>query len=122
MTRHLTVAVCQSGPVPRRASRAETVARLVHLLEQAAAQGAQLAVFPELALTSFFPRWALEDRREIAAFFEPEMPGAETKALYQSAKRLRIGFALGYAERAGEGMQERRFNTMSLVGPDGRTL
>jgi N-carbamoyl-D-amino-acid hydrolase len=119
MTRHLTLAVCQLGPVPRSAIRSDTVGRLVQLLEQAAVQGAQLAVFPELALTTFFPRWSIDDPREIEAFFETEMPGAETKALYQTAKRLRMGFAIGYAERAAEG---RRFNTMSLVGADGQTL
>jgi len=122
MNRFLTLAVCQMGPVPRSASRAETVARLVHLLEQAAAQGAELAVFPELALTTFFPRWALDDPQEIVSFFESEMPGPRTQVLYQTAKRLGIGFALGYAERLGEGVMERRFNTMDLVGRDGRTL
>jgi len=122
MTRHLTLAVCQTGPVSRTASRTDTVARLVHLLEQAAAQGAELAVFPELALTTFFPRWALEDAREVAAFFENEMPGPETQILYQAAQRLRIGFAIGFAERVREGIQEHRFNTMDLVGDDGRRL
>jgi predicted amidohydrolase len=122
MTRHLTLAVCQTGPVPRSTTRAETAARLAHLLEQAAAQGAELAVFPELALTTFFPRWAIEDEREIAAFFENEMPGPETKAVFEAAQRLRIGFALGYAERVRDSKTERRFNTMDLIAEDGRTL
>jgi N-carbamoyl-D-amino-acid hydrolase len=122
MTRHLTLAVCQTGPVPRAASRTETVGRLVHLLERAASQGAQLAVFPELALTTFFPRWAIDDEREIAEFFETEMPGRETRPLYQAAQRLRIGFSIGYAEQLRDGTHSRRFNTMDLVGADGRML
>src|SRR5579862_7908015 len=122
MTRHLTLAVCQMGPVPRSASRRETVDRLVHLLELAAGQGAELAIFPELALTTFFPRWAIEEEKEIAAFFENEMPGPETKRLYQAAQRLKIGFAIGYAERFREGTRERCFNTMELIGDDGRTI
>ncbi|MGB5798837.1 MAG: nitrilase-related carbon-nitrogen hydrolase, partial [Mesorhizobium sp.] len=70
MARHLTIAVCQTGPIQRRATRAETVDRLVALLERAAAAKAEVAVFPEMALTSFFPRWEMEDDAEIEAFFE----------------------------------------------------
>src|SRR5579871_6084387 len=93
---HFTLAACQTGPIQRSATRRETVARLVHLLEQAARAGADLAVFPEMALTTFFPRWALDDAREIDAFYESEMPGAETQPLYDAARRLRVGFALGF--------------------------
>ncbi len=98
MSRFLTLAACQTGPVQRSASRRETVGRLVHLLERAAAAGAELAVFPEMALTTFFPRWALDDPREVDAFYETEMPGPQTQPLFDAARRLGIGFALGYAE------------------------
>ena len=97
MARYLTLAVCQTGPIQRRATRPETVGRLVHLLERAAAAGADLAVFPEIALTTFFPRWSLEEG-EIDPFYETEVPGPETQPLFDAARRLRIGFALGYAE------------------------
>jgi len=119
MNQHLTLAVCQTGPIQRSAARAETVARLVHLLERAAAAGAELAVFPELALTTFFPRWALDDQREIDAFYETQMPGPETRRLFDAARRLKVGFALGYAELSEEQGRRRRFNCMDLVGPDG---
>jgi hypothetical protein len=33
-------------------------------------------VFPELALTTFFPRWYLEHQPDIDAFIERTMPGA----------------------------------------------
>lgn len=59
MARCLTIAVCQTGPIQRSASRAETVGRLVHLLEKAAAAGAEVAVFPEMALTTFSRAGAL---------------------------------------------------------------
>lgn len=55
MTRYLTLAACQLGPTSRTASRRDTVDRLIYLLERAATGGADLAVFPELALTPFFP-------------------------------------------------------------------
>jgi predicted amidohydrolase len=120
--RYLTLAVCQTGPVQRSASRAETVERLAHLLERAAAAGAELAVFPEMALTTFFPRWALEDAAEIDAFYEEQMPGYHTQRLFDIARRLKIGFALGYAEIVFEDGRKRRFNTMDLVDTDGRPV
>lgn len=122
MNRFLTLAACQTGPVQRRASRAETVGRLVHLLERAAAGGAELAVFPELALTSFFPRWALEDQREIDAFYELHMPGPLTQPLFDTARRLKVGLALGYAEISEEQGRRRRFNSMILTGTDGAVI
>ncbi len=122
MARRLTVAVCQTGPVQRSAGRGETVDRLVGLLEQAAARGAEIAVFPELALTSFFPRWLIEDEAVRDGFFERQMPGPETTRLYAAARRLGLGFALGYAEIAHESGRERRFNTMDLVGADGELV
>jgi len=118
MTRALTLAVCQTGPIQRAASRAETVDRLLHLLETAAGMGAELAVFPEMALTTFFPRWHLTDADEIAAFFEAAMPGPDTARLFDAAARLRCGFALGYCEAASDG----RFNTAVLAGPDGGVI
>jgi predicted amidohydrolase len=116
------LAVCQTGPIQRSATRAETVNRLIHLLERAAHAGAELAVFPELALTSFFPRWSLDDQHEIDGFYETEMPGPQTLPLFESARRLGIGFALGYAELREDGGRPRRFNSMVLVGADGAVI
>jgi predicted amidohydrolase len=122
MNRYLTLAVCQTGPIQRSASRGETVARLIHLLERAAVAGAELAVFPELALTTFFPRWALDDPHEIDAFYEGRMPGPQTQPLYDAARRLHIGFALGFAELVEDRGRARRFNSMDLVGADGALI
>lgn len=117
MSRTLTLAVCQMGPVARAAPRAETVDRLIALLERAAAMGAELAVFPEMALTTFFPRWDLPEA-DIDAFYEAALPGPDTERLFTAAARLRCGFVLGYCEAAPEG----RFNTAVLVGRDGAPL
>lgn len=122
MARFLTLAVCQTGPVQRSASRSETVGRLVAMLEQAAAAGAELAVFPEMALTTFFPRWRMDDPDEIDGFFETAMPGPLTQPLHDAASRLEIGFALGYAELVYEDGVRHGYNTMDLVGPDGRFI
>ncbi|MBB4267747.1 N-carbamoyl-D-amino-acid hydrolase [Roseospira visakhapatnamensis] len=121
--RPLTVAAAQLGPIARTDSRAATVARLVALLREAAGRGATLVVFPELALTTFFPRWYIEDPADLDAFFEAEMPGPETRPLFDAASDLGVGFYLGYAElvTAPDGARH-RFNTAILVDPSGRLV
>jgi predicted amidohydrolase len=121
MNRYLTLAVCQTGPIQRNAPRAHTVQRLVQLLERAAAAGAEMAVFPEMALTTFFPRWALEPG-EIDEFYETAMPGPHTQPLFDAARRLKVGFALGFAELVVEQGRSRRFNCMVLVSPAGTVI
>ena len=122
MSRPLKCAVAQLGPIHRADSRASAVKRLMALMREAAASGAKFVCFPELALTTFFPRWWMTDQAEIDAFFEKEMPGPETAPLFELAKDLRIGFYLGYAELTQEGGRTRRFNTSILVGPDARII
>jgi predicted amidohydrolase len=118
MSRILRVAAAQMGPNPRAASRAAILDRMIGLLEQASAQGATLVVFPELAFTTFFPRWLLAGE-ELDAFYETAMPNPAVQALFDRARDLGIGFYVGYAERTPEG---RRFNTAILVAPDGAML
>jgi predicted amidohydrolase len=122
MSRSLKCAVAQLGPIHRADSRASVVKRLMALMREAAASGAAFVCFPEMALTTFFPRWWMTDQAEIDAFFEKEMPGPETAPLFELAKDLRIGFYLGYAELTQEGDRTRRFNTSILVGPDARII
>ena len=98
MARILTVGAAQLGPIQRADSRASVVGRLIELLRQAAGHGCQLVVFPELALTTFFPRWWMTSQEEIDSFFEREMPSNETAPLFNEAQRLGIGFYLGFAE------------------------
>lgn len=117
MSRPLTVAAAQLGPIERDDSRADVVERLVVLMEAAATRGSELVVFPELALTTFFPRWWYDDGDpDLDAWYETEMPGPDTKALFDTARRLEVGFCLGFGELTPQG---RRFNTAALVGPDG---
>ena len=122
MSRILRAAAAQMGPIHRADSRAAVVARLIALLRQAAKAGCELVVFPELTLTTFFPRWWMTDQAEIDAFFERELPGPETRPLFEEAQRLGIGFYLGYAELTEEAGETRRYNTSVLVAPDGRFI
>src|SRR5215470_9733364 len=98
MSRAVTVAAAQMGPVQRDHSRADVVERMLTLFHDAHAMGAELVVYPELALTTFFPRWYYEDEAELDAWFETEMPSVETKPLFDEAARLGVGFCLGFAE------------------------
>ena len=120
--RVLRVAAAQLGGIQPGETRAQVVARLLGLLERAAAGGCRLVVFPELTLTTFFPRYYFEDRSEIDRYFETSMPGPETRPLFDSARRLGVGFHLGYAEIAREGGRTRRFNTAILVDASGRIV
>src|SRR3984957_12953898 len=98
VSRKLHAAVAQLGPIHLADGRAAVVKRLMALLREAHAGGAEFVVFPELALTTFFPRWWMEDQAEVDRFFEREMPGPETRPLFDLAKDLGVGFYLGYAE------------------------
>ena len=116
MSRLLNVAAAQLGPVQRSDDRKSVVARLLELLREAHSEKAELVVFPELALTTFFPRWFVDDITQADHWYETEMPSAITKPLFDEAKKLNIGFCLGYAELTPQG---ERFNTQILVERDG---
>lgn len=122
MSRILTVAAAQLGPIQRADTRASVVRRLCDLLRQAAGHGCDLVVFPELALTTFFPRWYTEDQTEIDAFFETALPSAETDPLFALAGALKVGFCLGYAELVEEDGRLRRFNTSVIVDKSGEIV
>ena len=121
-SRKLRAAVAQLGPIHLADSRQSVVKRLIALLREAHAGGAKFVVFPELALTTFFPRWWMTDQAEIDKFFEAQMPSPETQSLFELARELGIGFYLGYAELTEEAGQTRRYNTSILVERDGRIL
>jgi predicted amidohydrolase len=95
---------------------------MLELMQQAHAMGCDLVVFPELALTTFFPRWLMEREEEIDAFFESEMPSSHTRPLFEQAARLGVGFYLGYAELTVEGGRKQRFNASILVDGAGRII
>jgi predicted amidohydrolase len=115
----VNVAAGQLGPIARNETRTEVVARLQALMRRAHAMGCHLIVYPELALTTFFPRWYIEDQVEIDRYFEREMPGPETRLLFELSKQLGVGFCLGYAELAVEDGRTHRYNTSILVDRDG---
>lgn len=118
-TRRLTVAAAQMGPLQKAEGRDIAVARMVALMDKAARRGAEVVVFPELALTTFFPRWYHENLAEADHWYEHALPSNETAPLFDAARRLNIGFHLGYAEKTPDG---RRFNTAVYVHPNGEIV
>lgn len=119
MTRLVRVAAAQMGPIQRDDTREEVVERLLTLLRDAHHKRADLVVFPELALTTFFPRWFCEDLAEANHWYETSMPSTSTQILFDEAKRLQIGFCLGYAELTSDG---HRYNTQVLVDQTGEIV
>jgi predicted amidohydrolase len=119
MSRIVTVGAAQLGPVQRTDSRADVVIRLIALLNEAADRGCDLVVFPELALTTFFPRWYLEDISESDHYYETEMPSPVVRPLFDVARERGVGFTLGYAELTSDG---HRFNTQVLVDKSGAII
>lgn len=115
-SRKLGLAVAQMGPVHLADERLAVVARLVALLREAKSRSADIVVFPELALTTFFPRYWMSEDEAVERFFETAMPNPLVQPLFDAARELRIGFYLGYAERTEEGHS---FNTSILVDRTG---
>jgi N-carbamoyl-D-amino-acid hydrolase len=107
------------GPVQKADSRQVVVRRMLDLLAEAADAKCDLVVYPELALTTFFPRWYMTDRTEIDAFFEHAMPNPATRPLFEMAAQHRIAISFGYAELTADG---HRFNTAILVDRDGKIV
>ncbi len=118
MARIIQVAAAQMGPNQRTDGRDAILARMIALLDQAAAAGARLVVFPELAFTTFFPRWFLQGA-ELDEYFERAMPNPAVQPLFDRARTLQVGFYVGYAELTPE---RERFNSAILVGPDGSLI
>ena len=119
MSRRIVLAAAQMGPIQRAEGREEVVGRLLRLMETAHRRGAEAVVFPELALTTFFPRWYEEDIAAADPWYEAAMPSNATAPLFEAARKYGIGFHLGYAERTPEG---RRFNTAIYVHPTGEIV
>ena len=114
--RPIRIAAAQLGPIQRDEPRAAVVTRMCALMEAAAARRCDLVVYPELALTTFFPRWYDADRRNADRWFERDMPNAATRPLFDLACRAGLAMSFGYAELTPQG---EHFNTSILVDESG---
>ena len=119
MSRIITVGAAQLGPIQKEDTRESVVTRLIALLRRGASAGCDIVVFPELALTTFFPRWFVDDITTADHWYERAMPSPVTQPLFDAARELGVGFCLGYAELTDDG---HRFNTQILVEKDGSVV
>lgn len=110
--REIVIGGAQMGPIQKADTRDAVVERMLALLKQAKGAGCDLVVFPELCLTTFFPRWMMEDQAEVDTWFESEMPNAATAPLFAAAREAGIAITFGYAERTPDG---HHFNTSILT-------
>ncbi|WP_046869472.1 N-carbamoyl-D-amino-acid hydrolase [Microvirga massiliensis] len=114
--RMIRTAAAQLGPIQWADTRQAVVRRMMDLMDEAKAADADLIVYPELALTTFFPRWYYENRADADEWFEREMPGPVTRALFERAAQHGMAMSFGFAELTPEG---RHFNTSILVDRSG---
>ena len=119
LMRVITVAAAQMGAIQRAESRQTVIARMIALMDEAMARGADLVVYPELALTTFFPRWYMEDQVEVDGWFEREMPNAATMPLFARAAEHEMAMSFGYAELTPDG---HHFNTCVLTDKSGKIV
>ena len=122
MPRIIKVAAAQLGPISREETRSSAINRMISLMSKAKKEDANFIVYPELALTTFFPRWYFEKQFEIDEFFETEMPNDSTRPLFNEACKLKIGFNIGYAELHVEDGIHHHYNTSILVDTTGKIV
>ena len=112
MARTVTVAAAQMGPNNEGTSREEIVERMLALLEQATRQGVELIAYPEMALTTYFPK---KIRKDFDQFFETEVPPKALETLLRRAKEAGVAVHAGFCEKA----DGRYFNTALLTDTTG---
>ncbi|HVQ77309.1 MAG TPA: nitrilase-related carbon-nitrogen hydrolase [Candidatus Binatia bacterium] len=113
MPRQIRIAAAQMGPNNEGVSREEIVDRMLVLLEEAVREGVQLIAYPEMALTTYFPK---KIRADYDQFFEHEVPPKALEPLLRRAARAGVAVHVGFCEKAGGSY----FNTALLTDEGGR--
>jgi nitrilase len=124
------VAVIQKAPIVL--NRSATVARAVELLGQAATEGAKMIVFTE-AFIPGYPAWIWRlrpgsDWGTTEALHRRLLENAVNLAsdqldpLYQAARQHQVTVVCGMHERDHDSSRATLYNTVVVIGPDGRLL
>src|SRR5256885_17137343 len=108
MDQLITVAVAQIDITFADGER--NLSRMIEVLEETAAKGAKLTVFPEAALTGY----CFDSLDQAKPHAEP-IPGPSTKRLTGVCRELGVFAVYGLLEADGD----RLFNACALVGPEG---
>jgi len=97
------------------ADREANFRRGIQALEEAAARGARLVVYPELAFLQFFPQ---KKRDRQPAPWSETIPGPTTEEFSRLARRLGVVIVLNLYERDGG----RSYDSSPVIDADGRLL
>jgi predicted amidohydrolase len=106
------IAVVNFEPVitGSKPDKAATLEKIISLSIKAAKQGANIIVFPELALTSY-TGFSLKDVYELS---EP-IPGPSTNTVQEVASKYNVYIAFGMIERR----YSKLHNSVPFIGPEG---
>jgi predicted amidohydrolase len=113
MARKITVAAAQTGPVLTDDIR-QGIQEACSLIEQAAAENAEVICFSELFLTPFFPN-RLE--KNFSKWFMT-LPDERTRPLFDAAARQNMAVVFPYGEQDGR----HYYNSTAVIDEDGRLL
>jgi beta-ureidopropionase len=108
----MKIALIQQQATPDRESN---LRRGIAALEEAAAHGSQLAVFPELAFLRFFPQ---RRRTEQPPPWTETIPGPTTEEFSRLARKLGIVVVLNLYEQDGD----RTYDSSPVLDADGSLL
>ncbi len=110
MTRSFTVAAAQLGP--SSSTKAQTVERMVALIQEAGRRDVELLTFSELSLTPYF---ATRVHAAWQDFPEDGLPSAVTQPLFEAARQAELHWIFPFAERENGQV----YNTAVLIDPTG---
>ncbi|WP_282940807.1 carbon-nitrogen hydrolase family protein [Paenibacillus sp. RC67] len=127
----MKVAVVQAAPI--LFNKQSAMDKIASMTKEAANQGADLIVFPEVFLPGY-PRGlsfgtrvgsrTADGRKDWARYWASaiDIPGVETQILGDLAKELGVYLVIGVVERDQEFSSGTLFNSMLYIGPDGELL
>jgi len=95
---------------PKLMKLEENLTSMVSIVRKAAANQADLIVFPECSLTGYI----FTSRQEALPFAET-IPGSSTEKFVSLCRELKVHVIFGLLEKDGDGL----FNAVALVGPQG---
>lgn len=94
------------------ADEAENIAAVSTLVEEAAAQGAQIILPPELFSGPYFCK---VEEEALFALARPTLDHPSVKAMRSLAGKLKVAIPTSFFERDGH----HYYNTLAMIGPDG---
>jgi predicted amidohydrolase len=113
-----TAAAAQLGPIDPGDTKESVVARMLNLLIEAKTKETALVVFPELCLTTFFPRYYITDPANLDTYYESEVPISLMSDMFELVRKEKIIISFGYAEK-DNGIP---FNTSVYVDSSGNMI